>query len=398
MKNISIFSLLMCIGLFVNAQSDIDSLKSLVTSAKIRVNQGNKYTRSSKISLNITALKAREMMISNESSFSGKHWKPFRQNIPFWEIDAREDGVKTIYLKFRDYKKRESTVFFGDITLDRKAPQNPKVKIITKKELSRRNPSAVELQVEADEGTYVMISNEKRFYGKKWRLFLKGQPIKWSLGGSEDGKRVVFVKFRDHAGNESETVSDEIVIDTRPPIRCKLSIENGKKVTTDSTGNVKLLASALGATQMMISNHENFTDAIWQPYDEVFTWNIGRKDGTRKVYIKFKDDSDNISVVTTANIFQDTHPPYDCGITINHGATKTYNPDGKVSVQLTAQDAEFMMISNSFDFANYKWQRFQKNIPEWKLANGKGARTVYVIFKDKYGNRTGVYEATILRE
>lgn len=396
MKNAFLLLISICCSLTGMAQDGLDSTKSLVTSAKIRVNKGNKYTRSNTVPLNITALKAREMMVSNSSDFSGKLWKPFLQYVPVWEIDGKEDGKKTIYCKFRDAFNRESTVFFGDVTLDRKPPQNPKVEIIQKKELSRRSPSAVELNLNVEGATYVMISNEKRFYGKKWRLYMPEQAVKWDLGGYEEGKRAVFVKFRDHAGNESAVASDEVMIDTRPPVWCKLAIDNGQKITTDSTGKVNLSASALGATYMMIANDSDFTDAIWQPYDETVSWNIGRKEGNRKVYIKYKDDADNISVITMAQIFQDTYPPYDCSIQINNGALQTFNPDGKVSLQLKAIDAEFMMLSNTIDFAAYKWQRYQKNIPEWRLAKGKGSHTVYAIFKDKYGNKTGVYEATIL--
>ncbi len=382
-----------CVGM---AQDDLDSTKCLVTTAKITVNQGNKYTRNSAVPLNIMAPKAREMMVSNQSDFSGKRWQPFHQNVPVWEIDDKEDGAKTVYCKFRDAFQHESTVFFGDVTLDREPPKNPKVEIIQKKELSMRSPNAVELNLSVEGAAYMMISNEKRFYGKKWQLFIPEQPVKWDLGGHEDGKRAVFVKFRDHAANESEMVSDEVIIDTRAPIRCKLAINHGEKITTDSTGKVNLLASALGATYMMIANDSTFTDATWQPYDETLSWNIERKEGNRQVYIKFKDDAENISVTTMAEIFQDTYPPYDCSIRINGGAPETFNPDGKVTLEMKATDAEFMMLSNTIDFAAYKWQRFQPQIPEWRLAKGKGIRTVYAIFKDKYGNQTGIYEATII--
>ncbi len=400
MKKILAFIFLCHYSLFGTAQDGVDavdSTKCLVTDVKIVLNQGNKYTRMPSISLNIKALKAREMLISNHSTFKEARWQPFHQNVPVWEIDGTTDGTKTVYFKFRDTFKNTSSIYLGEVTLDREVPQKAKIEIVQDKELSKKHPNAVELNLKAKGAAYVMISNEKRFYGKKWRLLMADRPVKWNLDGHEDGKRVVFAKFRDHAGNESPTVSDEIIIDTRPPIRCKLAINNGQKVTTDSTGKVNLLISAMGATYMMLATDDSlFAESLWQPYDETLTYNIGRKDGVRKIFIKFKDNSDNMSVVTKAEIFQDTYPPSGCGITINSGATETYNPDGKVSLKLTAHDAEFMMISNSIDFATYKWQRFQESVAEWRLSKGKGAKTIYAIFKDQYGNQTGIYEASIL--
>lgn len=61
---------------------------------------------------------------------------------------------------------------------------------------------------------------------------------------------------------------------------------------------------------MMIGNDASFTGSSWQRYDTAPTWSLSGADGTKTVYIKFKDEFGNVSASTINDtITLDTTPP-----------------------------------------------------------------------------------------
>ncbi|RLI51483.1 MAG: hypothetical protein DRO93_16075, partial [Candidatus Thorarchaeota archaeon] len=49
--------------------------------------------------------------------------------------------------------------------------------------------------------------------------------------------------------------------------------------------------SAVGATEMKISNYANFSDATWESYTNSKTWTLTQGDGIKTVYFKAKDNA-----------------------------------------------------------------------------------------------------------
>jgi hypothetical protein len=130
----------------------------------------------------------------------------------------------------------------------------------------------------------------------------------WTLT-SGDGTKTVYVKFKDSAGNPSPAYSDSIILDTTPPTG-SIVINNGSTYTTSTSVTLALSASdaTSGVSQMCFSN-DGSTWTDWEAYATSKSWTLSPGDGTKTVYVKFKDAAGNPSSVYSDNIILDTTPP-----------------------------------------------------------------------------------------
>jgi RHS repeat-associated protein len=115
----------------------------------------------------------------------------------------------------------------------------------------------------------------------------------WTLYNDE-GQRIVYVRYRDAAGNESGVYSDIIKLDTRPPVGT-VSI-NGDAPATNSR-DVALTLSASddgsGVSKMRFRNDGGGWSA-WKKYRTRKDWTLRDEDGTRTVYVRFRDLAGNV--------------------------------------------------------------------------------------------------------
>jgi len=78
-------------------------------------------------------------------------------------------------------------------------------------------------------------------------------------------------------------------------------INNGRSIAT--TQDVDLTISALGATQMMISNSSTFAGGTWETYKTEKAWRLSCASGTTcTVYVKFKDSTGKESTVVSSSV------------------------------------------------------------------------------------------------
>ncbi len=130
-----------------------------------------------------------------------------------------------------------------------------------------------------------------------------------------DGVKTVRVKFRDELGNTSPEVSDQITLDTTSPTGT-ITINNGEKLTNSFMVKLKLSAEdKSGIESYQISNDGNtWTDPTIYSEAEI-DWDLRRfggnaSDGTKKVYVKYKDKAGNWSTPISSTIEIDSTPPY----------------------------------------------------------------------------------------
>jgi hypothetical protein len=180
-----------------------------------------------------------------------------------------------------------------------------------------------------------------------------------------------------------------------------IMINNNASRTNNPT--VDLILSALGATEMKISNDVSLAGAVWEPYTTAKQWELrddlpgpAYGDGEKIVYVKFQSVS-QISDVFSASIILDTTPPLvgAVPIIINGGALKT--DTRQVTLILNATGADLVEIFNEIDIENitggtiYPYQ----NTLNWTLSEGNGIKTVYVTFMDVIGNKSSFFSASI---
>ncbi|MCS6967974.1 MAG: hypothetical protein RMJ44_03910 [Cytophagales bacterium] len=365
-----------------------------VENVRLLLDGGNKYTQSHVVTLKIEAAGARQMKVSRFPNLDGAEWQEFKADYGAIHL-GQEEGEKKVYVQLKDKYGNESPIIEGKIILDRTPPKNPKVTINAEGGFVNNPERIVSLEVHAEDAKYMMISNSSTFKESRWQGYRSHVP-NWKLEAG-NGLRKVFVKFRDEAGNESGVASAEIMVDDIPPLDPRISINGDQRFTNDPQGKVTLSIFARGATEMKVSEKSDFSDAEWQPYKTTLDWKFSQEpQGERTVYVKFRDQAQNESTVASDNIIFDNTPPENCSLIINGGAKYAEDPDRFVELRLSAKGAVFMMISNYLNFAGARWEPFREVVPKWRLTEENGEKTIYVRFKDEYGNETGVVKASII--
>ncbi len=473
MRNIQVllFSLFTLISLsFVSHSSYAQLLQGIVT-----VNNGASISNDEegRVILKIFAKGANEMRVSNNASFIGARWESF-EGQKNWRLDAREDGIKTVYVQFRDKSgSLVSDPTVAQVELDRSPPTNPSININSGAEYTNARDRKVYLQLYCDEAYEMQISNRSDFQdAPRWYPY-KETIQGWPLTGGE-GTKQVYARYRDYAGNISKSAIDTIIVDQTPP-KGKFEINDGARFTTsrnvklsfnaegasdvsiqslgtwvpyekemdfelpaeqgpqvvavkfrDKMGNqskpafariildleapsmprilvnggnrytkshnVNIRLSAIGASEMMVSNDPNLRGAEWKPYRYLLpSWTFDVADGEKMVYVKFRDEAGNETEIKSDKIILDQGQPTGGKIKIvskegSEGTTN--NKEGLVNLELSVQDddARYMMVSNTENFFEGRWEIYRNKVEDWKLAVGDGEKAVYVKFRDRAGN------------
>ena len=116
---------------------------------------------------------------------------------------------QVVAVDFAGNRSVPSPVFSGT---PRKDPMPPIGSVIIDRGATYAETAAVTLGLQVDDAdvTEMMVSNDGNFAGSSWQPFAATMP--WNLAPGTDGFATVYVKFRDAAGNESNAVTDEIVV------------------------------------------------------------------------------------------------------------------------------------------------------------------------------------------
>ncbi len=359
------------------------------TITSFAINGGDPYTNATNVDLATSAGGSpTEMMISNDAGFGGASWESFAAS-KAWSIPSG-DGAKTVYIKLKDAAGNVSTTSSDDITLDTVVPADPSVSINSGAAWS--TSGTVDLALGATGSpSEMMVSNDAGFAGAGWESYGTSKSS-WALTAG-DGVRTVYAKFRDAAGNVSAVVSDDIQVDTAAPTSPTISINGGAAYSSSAT--VDLALSAIGATEMMVSNDSGFAGASWEAYATSKTgWVLTAGDGAKTVYVQYRDAAGNVSSTASDGITLDTVDPAGT-VTIDAGAT--YATNANVPLALTASaDTAMMMISNDAAFTGASWQPYGATVPVWTLPAPDGTKTVYVKFKDFADRESLVVTDTII--
>lgn len=365
---------------------------------RVKINKGSRYTRTTLVSVQIAGFDVAKMKISNFIDFREAFWIPYTPRVYGWKLrpSDNKDGKCTVYVKFKLRNGDFSETITDDIILDTQKPTGTKVSIEAgeHKALSSANET-VELKLEWNKARYVKLSNSSRFYRRRWQIATDVVPD-WTLKGDLDGKRIVFAKFRDAAGNISDVVYDKVHIDSQAPVRQAVVINKGEEVSTDSLGNVSLELTAVGAFQMLISNNKDFADADWQKFQAKIMWKLPAGDGNHIVYAKFKDKASNLTEVVFDDISVDATAPLEGNIIINEGDEVSRQIDGIIELSIKASDADMMLISNNKNFKGARWQPYDDLVTDWRIIGSNGKKRVYIKFRDDAGNVSPMYSDDII--
>lgn len=210
-----------------------------------------------------------------------------------------------------------------------------------------------------------------------------------------NGTKTVEAQFQDAVGNTSSTVSDTIVYDNVAPTGA-FTIASGAAWTTSTAVTLSLAATdaTSGVSDVRTSNNGS-TWGAWTAYAATTPHTLTATDGTRSVYVQFRDTAGNVSGTVTESIGLDRAVPTGT-VTIDSGAATTTSES--VSLALTSSDATSGVADMRFSNDGSTWSSWQSagSSASWSLTAGDATKTVYAQFRDGAGNVSSSKTDTIL--
>ncbi|MDD5551907.1 MAG: L,D-transpeptidase [Candidatus Pacebacteria bacterium] len=277
------------------------------------INNASQYTKIPSVTLTIDAtaigFDAVDMRFSNDNS-SWTNWESYATNYS-WDITNilyggdTGQGVKNVYVQFRNGIGDPSSVQSDNIIYDTTSPLGT-IKIRNGSRHTRF--SRVLLNLLATDNLsgvlYMRFSNGRNKW-TGWRVYntLYGWDLNdVSYGGViSQGRKRVYVQFKDRAENVSALTPDAIIHDKNSP-KGNVII-NRRAVSTKSARvilSIRARDNISGLRYMRFSNNSKRWTR-WKRYKRRYRWLLTKRyggtntAGTKCVYIKFKDRAGNIS-------------------------------------------------------------------------------------------------------
>jgi len=358
----------------------------------ISINNGAQYTNSTSVTLTLSASDSGSGVSRMRFSNDGTSWSGEENyaTSKAWALISG-DGTKTVYVQYKDNAGNWSGSISDTIILDTTLPTGT---ISINNGAQYTNSTSVTLNLSASDSSGVSkmrFSND----GTSWSGEENYATSKaWALI-SGDGTRTVYVQYKDNAGNWSGSISDTIILDTTAPTGT-ISINNGAQYTNSTSVTLTLSASdsGSGVSKMRFSND----GTSWSGEENYATskaWALISGDGTRTVYVQYKDNAGNWSGSISDTIILDT-TALTGTISINNGAQ--YTNSTSVTLTLSASDSgsgvSKMRFSN--DGTSWSGEENYATTKSWTLTSGGGTKMVYVQYKDNAGNWSGSISDTII--
>ncbi|MBI2167359.1 MAG: Ig-like domain repeat protein [Candidatus Omnitrophica bacterium] len=271
-------------------------LDTLPPSGTVRVKNSVQFVNQRFIDLEFSASDAGSgldwVRVSNDNSTLTEI--PYTTLVPGWAL-LEPDGVKTIYVQFKDKFGRWSSLVTTTVTLDRVKP-GVSAAISSGKTYSNSSPVIVNLLATDDRSAGTKLQMRFAVDGTA-----EGSFNAWESLGSQksiklpevDGSHTVFAEVRDEAGNINQA-SVSITLDRTAPTG-GVKINNG----ADRTGlrKVTLTLDAQDAStqveKMRISEDGGASWTPWQDFSNQIDWTFGGLEGTREIRVEVGDSAGN---------------------------------------------------------------------------------------------------------
>lgn len=171
------------------------------TLSNFRINHGVSYTNDNQVSLSYShteeVTSAKYIYIS-EDNFNTSVKLPFVPNKYNFGLNSN-DGSKQVQIRIEDEAGNLSSIKKASITLDTQKPTGSVVlKSVTSKQAKMEFTTSDNLSGVKE----IIISNNQNFTDKE--VLSISNSLSWDLPDPE-GENIIYIKFVDHAGNESKT-------------------------------------------------------------------------------------------------------------------------------------------------------------------------------------------------
>lgn len=325
-----------------------------------------------------------------DTTLIGANW-----NLLFPSLNLTDGEIYTVYSQATDLVGNEqsdltSKTFTYDVT-------NPIGMILINNNDVATTSATVTLNLtRSSDAVLMMVSNNADLSADglnsdsgKW-IDYSATVTNWKLSTVNSTKNV-YVRFKDSAGNLSSIYSDAILLDSTGPTGT-VSINNNANYTNSVNVTLKLSASDLSSVKSMAFSTNGVDFSAWEDFAVSKSFTLPTGDGTKTVYVKFKDDLGNIGLIHSDSIILDTTKPADPtvtgspeGQTITKGDSITLSGSAEPSSQITIRvysEAVYTEYINADASGN--WSHTISNAIIEKLTTGE--HTITVAVTDSAGN------------
>ena len=306
------------------------------------------------------------------------------------------EGVKRVYAQFRDFAGNVSPWVCDSTILDTTAPAGM---ISIDDRNGYTNNSSLSLIISETGADSMRIALSADTATARW-LFCTGTDS-LSIVRSGEGQKVIWIQFKDLAGNRSGWVSDTTVYDTVPAssIVETRGIFNSETWTGSITGTATDQLSGVHTVYISIQRQVDgfyWNGTNWSLGETLITadgctnWSYRIRSGefNNGIYVlstKALDSAGNLQTQgDTASItWNDSGPVvYSLEIADNNGYTNVSN----ILFQIGATGADSMRIALERDTSNAPWKPYATADSINVEPGGEGVKRIFAQFKDIAGN------------
>lgn len=279
----------------------------------------------------------------------------------------------------------------------------------------------VTLRICAPKATEMIVSNDRGLLGAQWEPYAATRAWILTASGQYVMPRYVYAAFKDADGTIHSTYFDEIIYDPNPPagsvkVERSAALSNVSSVARhgllkahvpsqsiamlanpNSSVNIQLdgMDDNSGIREVQISERDDFVGTAWEPYTSSRQWQPASGDGTKRVYVRFRDSAGNISAVANTQFILDTQPPLG-GVALGQQVIgpETVTTTVYLGAQDTLSDVADMRISTQDNFMDAVWEPYTTERVWMPGAVAGNQLTLYVQYRDQTGNLSLVYSDT----
>ncbi len=359
------------------------------------VNEGNEWVRNAvrRTSVQLNAAGASHFMLSENPDFKGSEWESYKNVTSI--ILSEEEGEKTLYAKFKDPAGNVSEVITATIKLDFTAPVCEKFSIDEDADFTNNTQKQVKLTIVAPEAIKMAISNSPILnptdVSSQWEDYVESKD--WILEG-EDGLKTIYAVFQDEAGNLSGISSDRIILDRLAPTDCSVKINDNNKFVMPGGNKIPVEMTAEGADKFIISEKADLSDGRWELFIPKKVFELSEGDGTKNIYIRFRDKAMNETEIFSGSVILDTRPPEIRNVSVNEGREYINEPSKQIKITIDAIEVYEMRISQKGHDVS-EWEPFAKE-KTITLIGEDGEKEIGIFLRDEAGNVAKPVVTTII--
>jgi hypothetical protein len=297
---------------YLHNGASIASTDTTPPAGTVSINGGAAITTSAEVTLDVPATdlgsSVKDVLVTNNSDCSSPQTFAYAEQIA-WTLSGA-DGTKTVCVKWRDTSDNLSAGKADTIVLDVTAPPAGAVTIAGGAAEIGGLDTSVGLTKPSDvtDITHVRLSNDNT----NWTILPFAASVPWRLASGSDGPRTVWAEWRDGAGHWSASDSDAITVNSlllAPPAGT-VKINNGAKATKSTSVTLTISKPAADVTKMRLaSSSSGLATATWINYASTKSWTVSSANGTKRVYVQWRDSTNKVSPAGTDSILLDRTRP-----------------------------------------------------------------------------------------